>query len=659
MRWPLAVFVSVLSTIAAADPQVREFTGGRLAAPPALDGKVDVEEYRGAIRLDGLVDSSTGVVSPEGGEFYLAFDDKFVYFAAKLIDQQPSRIQATEFRTNVSLNGNDTITLSLDPFDNLAGFNNFTMNARGATNIDIPGGRAAKREWLGDFVSKGRVTKEGWEVEARIPWNVMRLPAKGAHDIRFNVYRNHRRLLRNFAWSQTANGLVQNYGRWKSVDLPAAQAPTLQLLPYAYGGVDEKTGLVANSGLDLRYSLTPDLDLVGTINPDFRNVERGVLSLDFSYFERLANETRPFFLEGGRYFGSADTSGNGGPAIFTPQRIQNFDAGIKTFGKLNPSTDFGLMVTEDFGHQDAVVGRIQRQTGPRTNWSAQYAGTGNEGQRNDAATLGYGQGTGNWYLSGRLSGTHDDVVGSGHFGSLNGNYSHERSFLSFGYDETSKDYLPRLGFAPQVDNRGMNFFGGNTWLINKKGILQYRLLGSAAYYKTYDFQKPYWESAGFYPSITWRDGTRVGADLTYDRFFGGSHDQTYHVFLLRPDGDPYRRWIVSYTSGSRANAPYRNLNLGFAYRPLPTFQLNGSYQNTTYLGRTFDQTIVSANYDLDQYHSIGGRAIVSDRGTNWYLSFRQAGNRGAEYYLILGDPNAPKFRSSLILKAVFPVSFGL
>jgi hypothetical protein len=47
---------------------------------------------------------------------------------------------------------------------------------------------------------------------------------------------------------------------------------------------------------------------------------------------------------------------------------------------------------------------------------------------------------------------------------------------------------------------------------------------------------------------------------------------------------------------------------------------------------------------------------VSPGGTNWYLSFRQSGNRGAEYYLILGDPNAVSFRTSLILKAVFPFS---
>ena len=182
------------------------------------------------------MDPNTGGAAPEGGTFFLGYDAKYVYFAAKLVDKQPKTIQATEFRTNVSLRGNDTVSLSLDPFGKLSDFSTFTMNARGATNLDIAGGRAAKREWLGDFAAKGRVTPQGWEIEARIPWSVLRLPGKGAHDLRFNVYRDFRRLQRSYAWAQTSNGLVQNYGRWKAVDLPAAPAPTLQLLPYVYGG---------------------------------------------------------------------------------------------------------------------------------------------------------------------------------------------------------------------------------------------------------------------------------------------------------------------------------------------------------------------------------------------------------------------------------------
>jgi len=635
-----------------ATPQ--EFAGGRFAAPPILDGKVTEGEYKEAIHFNGMVDAENGTVAAEGGNFFLGYDEKFIYFAARLVDRKPSAIQSTEFRTNVSLYGDDSVSLSLDTFGNLGDFNRFTMNSRGATNIQIAGGRAAKREWLGDIESKGRITADGWEAEARIPWSIMRLPGKGPHDLRFNVFRDHRRLLRTFAWVRTWNGHVEDHGRWRSVEVPAAKLPAVQALPYLYGGADEKTGLVANAGLDLRYPLTHDLDFVGTINPDFRNVERGVLSLDFSYFERLANETRPFFLEGGQFFRGGDDFG--APSIFNSQRIGNFDGGGKVFGKLDPRTDIGVLATADLGHNDAVVARLSRQIGARRGWSAMYAGGGAEGERNDSVMGSYGAGYGKWDFNGQVAATQDAEVGDGHSAFLTGTWSENQSFVYGSYTETTGNFLPRLGFTPETDLRGFDLYSGHTVQLKHGPFLNYNVQGGLTYQRSYDMEKSFHEGASIGPRLVWRDGTRIGTNLSWNRFFGGFDDQRYSIYLDRPLNNPYRHWFVSYTRGQVAGSDYRNLGVGIAYRPVKTLQLNGSFQRTTYLDETFDQTIVSANYDLDQYHSIGGRTVVSPNGTNWYLSFRQAGNRGAEYYLIVGDPNAPEFRSSVILKAVFPFS---
>ena len=649
MRSALTALVALLAVGAGA--QTREFVGGRLAVPPTLDGKVEEAEYRDAVHFDGLVDEATGGQAPEGGRFVLGYDAKYVYFAAVLVDAQPSTIQSTEFRTNVSLEGNDTVGLSLDPFGRFSDFSSFTMNSRGATSLDIAGGRAAKREWLGDFAAKGRITDRGWEVEARIPWSVLRLPGKGPHDLRFNVFRNHRRLQRTYVWAQTSNGLVQNYGRWKAVELPAAQAPMLMALPYVYGGLDAKKGLIANSGVDLRYPLTPDLDLVGTINPDFRNVERGILSLDFSYFERLADETRPFFLEGNGYFGTYDSAG-----IFRSQRIGNFDLGAKSFGKLDPATTMGVLATEDFGHEDAVVARVRRQVDPRTSWLAQYAGGGDGGRRNDAVAGQFDKGVGSWEYGGSLAATQDASDGFGHKATLRAEYGHDRSYASLRYSEITRDFEPRLGFAPEKDLRGFTSYLSQHWTAPKKGLLDYNTEGYFAYQRSYDLAKPFHEEAGFFPGVTFKDGLHIGLNIDWSRYFGGSSDQTYGVYVRRPDGDPYRYWSVGYEAGTRDGQAYHNANLGLAYRPLPTLQLNASLQQTLYTGDTKTQTLLSANYDLDPYHSVGGRTVQGPGVSNFYVSFRQSGNRGNEYYLILGDPNAQHFRASLILKAVFPVS---
>jgi hypothetical protein len=64
--------------------------------------------------------------------------------------------------------------------------------------------------------------------------------------------------------------------------------------------------------------------------------------------------------------------------------------------------------------------------------------------------------------------------------------------------------------------------------------------------------------------------------------------------------------------------------------------------------------ILGANDDLRRNRAISGRIVYQTGQTNAYLAFRRSGNRGTEYYLILGDPNATHFRASLLLKVVTP-----
>ena len=69
--------------------------------------------------------------------------------------------------------------------------------------------------------------------------------------------------------------------------------------------------------------------------------------------------------------------------------------------------------------------------------------------------------------------------------------------------------------------------------------------------------------------------------------------------------------------------------------------------------------IFSANYDLGKDRYLSGRLVRSDNDTNFYIALRQSGNLGTEYFLILGDPNAQRFRSSLILKVTVPFEIPL
>jgi hypothetical protein len=662
-----ALLAALLLISGSAFSQDRTVTGYRLPTPPTIDGVIDTTaEWKDVPSFSGLVDTQTGVPAPEGGTFWLAFDQKFVYFAARLDDASPGTIQASEYRTNVSLRGNDTVSLQIDPFGKLTDFNTFSMNARGATNIQIAGGRAAKREWLGDILAMGRITKEGWEVEARIPWSIMRLPSKGVHELRFNVFRDHRRLQRGYAWRFTGGGQIENFGRWLNVAIPPGEPRTLKLLPYGYAGFDERVGLVANSGLDFRTALTERLDLVGTINPDFRNIENQVLSLDFSYFERLASESRPFFLEGAQFF---RTSGDA--PLFASQRIRGFDTGIKAFGKLDDQTDVGIIDAIDFGSrnafgivnpaplgtQNAFAGKVRRQLTARSSVEAAYVGLNTPGLKNDAGFLQYSAGLGPYFFFGQLSGTNDTTNGKGYRANAGMYYGHKGLQANLEHVQISSDFLPRLGFAPERDLAGFRGGFGVSRPTTRGMLIETGYGVYANSFKTLDGE-PYRNGIGANGSLTFKNGLDLDFGMDYTRF-RGFDDRTAYIGVERPRGEPYRRWAFDYAVGRRAGQPYQSFSPSIAYRPVNELQLNLSYQRVTQLGDTFSQTILSASYDLGADRSISGRLVQRREGTNYYLALRRSGNRGAEYFLILGDPNAPTFRTSLILKVAVPLELRL
>ena len=63
--------------------------------------------------------------------------------------------------------------------------------------------------------------------------------------------------------------------------------------------------------------------------------------------------------------------------------------------------------------------------------------------------------------------------------------------------------------------------------------------------------------------------------------------------------------------------------------------------------------------DLGRNRAISGRVVYQSGLTDGYLAFRRSGNRGTEYCLILGDPNALRFRASLLLKIISPIDIPL
>ncbi|MEQ1823384.1 MAG: DUF5916 domain-containing protein [Fimbriimonadaceae bacterium] len=624
-----------------------ELPAVKIATKPKIDGNVTPEEWGGIPSGSGFFDSRTGQPT-EGGTFWIAYDDKFIYFAAKLDAKDPKSLKATEYRSNVSLRSDDAVFLAVDVFGSLTNFNTFGINPRGATDIRIAGGRAAKREWLGEFLANGRITETGYEVEAQIPWGVMRLPESGKRNARIQVVRYDSKTQRQGDWRFT-NSESSLIPTWTNVDLPkSGNGRSIKLLPFGYGGIN-KVNTIANAGLDLKTSISDRIDLVGTINPDFRNIENQVLSLDFSYFERLAGESRPFFLEGGQYFSTSMDA-----PLFAPQRINKFDFGVKTFGQVGDKSDFAMLDTVDIGVRNSFAGILKHKFSPFTSATFGMTSlTGNDTNDNTATYAAVGHQVGNWNLFGQHMLTRDTALGNGSRFNTGGFYSKNGLVSVLEYQQVSPQFLPRLGFAPERNYKGFAFSIDKTRTIPTGAVMETEFALSGQDYRTYDGNAPYRSGLTGVASATLRDGTDIDVAYSYEKFFG-SHDRTLFLSVEKPRGDRYRHWQVDAIFGDISGEPYRSVRGLVSYRPAWNWQVDFSLQDVRHFTNT-TQSILSTVYDIGRDMSISGRMVRTGSDTNAYMAFRKSGSKGAEYFVILGDPNARKFQAALVLKAVFPM----
>jgi hypothetical protein len=642
--WVVAVLCCVLQSTWAQQSGLKAI---RVSQPPVIDGVVNDDEWKDVPFIEGLHDANTGAAYADDGRFWLAYDRNNIYFAARLKESEPHAIHATEYRTNVALSGDDYVELDLDLSGSMSAFNKFQINPQGATNIQIASGRAAKREWLGAFIAKGRITETGWEVEAKIPWNGMDIPHGGKRDIRYNILRfiskNQRNLVYTFV-PPTQTGLTPT---WAGVELPKPEVDhSLKLLPYTYVGYDSKTKSVVNAGIDMKTALTDQINLVGSVNPDFRNIENQILSIDFSRFERLAGETRPFFQEGRQYSNSQ---------LFASQRIHSFDAGLNSYGRVNDQISFSVINTERFGHESDTILNVTDDPSPNT--SLRFTGTNfdRSGLHNQAYLMRLSQNIGPLNVFLREMGTKDSTLGFGRQDDIQMFYVKNTFDLIGSWTRVEKEFAPRLGFVPETDLTGpfvqtdylktYDHGAMSDWSISLNG-LNYNHIDGSFYRNEYTGTATAALRAGL--------AFMAAADIAD---FEGSKDSLYSFQLQYPRGNPYQNVSVHYDTGRQAGIEYRSVTASTAYRFNKKLQLMLREQHVDYAGPS-DQTILSANFDLGRDRAIAGRLVRQGGNTNAYVAFQRSGNEGIEYFLILGDPNAVKYRNSLILKVAVPLRIG-
>jgi len=613
--------------------------------PPVIDGELNLGEWPEAALTSGLIDSSDKRASSTPVSFWLTYDDKAIYFAAK-VTQNPATVRREQTRQNAGFPNDDTITIEIDATGVGRSFDEFQMNANTGNSLDLVGGRANKTEWLGKFESKGALVADGWVVEARIPWELVTRRPSGLSDIRFNVSHYSTELKRESSFHiDSSNSL--DLPTWQQVLIPKIRPKSeVKLLPYTVFATGEGSKLGLDSGLDFKIELPDSKFVVGTVNPDDRNIENTFTDLSFSYFERLSDENRPFFAEGKSYFQNTGR-------VFNSRRVRGTEAGIKYFGNIDKDTTFGLMQLNDFGNESTSVLSLSNTKSNKFSIGTAVVDHAEDGKNNLSARVGVRQQiASNISLGFDSTHTKDTERGSGQLFSTSLNYSPQNMYAEAYSQTATQDYFPRMGFAPETnyknigfsmsawkEYRGSQVSGMNFWM----GSETLTRLDSGDRYRSES-----WIGG----NLTFRNNMSYSLNHNFG-YFEEFNDHSWEFGANFAVNDPYHQYGLSYGTGTAGGEDFDSQSFYASFRPYKDIYGNVSVSNY-YRGDNSRRISSTWRYELNKFESLSAR-LIDDRGDlNWFATYRLSGKEGPEYTLIFGDPRARSFRTRIAAKVTYP-----
>jgi hypothetical protein len=340
----------------------------RAAGAIKIDGDLSDEGWKRAVRVDTWYEVNPGDNTPPKVQNvgYLTYDDKFFYAGFEFQDPEPSAIRAP-------LGDRDNVPSSTDYGGVILDTRNdgktgllLLANPRGiqydAVSDDTGGGEDSSPDFFWD--ATGRITKDGWVLEMRVPFSSLRYPKGDPRTWRIMVYRNYPRDYRyqffNVRLPRGGNCFIcRGTALTGLAGLPSGGH--LVLAPYVTGRqagavtdgpgtpwVDE--GVKADGGLDVKWTPTASTALDATVNPDFSQIESDVAQIGVN--ERFAlffPEKRPFFLEGLELFATPIQ------AVYT-RTVTAPRWGVRGTGKFGATAYTTLFAQDDGGGSVTIPG---------------------------------------------------------------------------------------------------------------------------------------------------------------------------------------------------------------------------------------------------------------------------------------------------------------
>ena len=308
-----------------------------------FDGIVEEDEWSGMEPIDLVMHRPIYGNDPtEKTDVYIGHDDRYVYLAGRMYHEDLSNMQATSLRRDAMEASSEYFGLIIDSFndkENALAFFTTPVGLRFDATVsnDAQGGGSVNRSWNTFWDVKTRTTDTGWEAEIRIPFTSLRFQETGDQVFMGMTIWRYMPGKNEIASFPAVQNNLGNWSVWKpsrSKDVYfediKARKP-VYIAPYVLSGYQmshelnesetaysQSTGPTVEAGLDLKYSLSSNMTMDVTINPDFAQVEADDQQVNLTRFSLFFPEKRLFFQERASIF---DFTFGGPNRLFYSRRI--------------------------------------------------------------------------------------------------------------------------------------------------------------------------------------------------------------------------------------------------------------------------------------------------------------------------------------------------
>jgi hypothetical protein len=368
--WPLTA-VSQSTPGAAAGQQAFNGRNGQLEvaiprfeSPVEIDGFLQEPVWRSAALLTGFstYQPVDGRPSPDSTEILLWYSRDAIHVGVRAFEPHGT-VRAT-LADRDRVRGDDYVELHFDTFLERKRAFVFVVNPLGVqadgTKAEggswVPGGAFPGETDLNpDFQwqSKGRLTEWGYEVEVRIPFSSFRYPERGPWRWGFNAVRFIQHSGFETTWSGARRGsasFIAQAGTLSGIS-SIRRGRVLELNPEARSHsrgatMDEQWRYDTRHELggNVRWGVTSNFTLNGTIRPDFSQIEADEIQIaQDPRFALFYPEKRPFFVDAIEQFNTPNS------IVYTRRIIEPLGA-AKLTGRLGRNDLAFLSALDDDNH---------------------------------------------------------------------------------------------------------------------------------------------------------------------------------------------------------------------------------------------------------------------------------------------------------------------